>query len=363
MQRVVLVTNHYFGSDHKAGFHWLAESCWRAGHDVLFLTESLSWLSWLRRNERFGYRVLREANRVVRFRDRLTSYVWLTPFHPTNLRHVTLNRMSAVLWRHYGDLPMPGLSAANVQADHFIFDSDHGLFLFDRFRRANPRARFVYRVSDDIRMLGHHPIVAQQEDRVVPRFDRVSVPSAPFLKRFGALPQTRLHAHGLQKDLFDRPNGTPFKGPGPHVLFVGKNFVDCEALCRAVRLFPRWTFHVIGAVPRLPDAVNLIRYGERPFVELVPYLQHADIGLQILVDRPGAECFADSLKMQQYSYCRLPIVAPRFLQSKRAHVYHYDVDSDDSIRQALLDALRHDRSQIDRSGILSWDELAGQLLE
>src|SRR5438270_9094560 len=148
-KRVVLVTNHYFGSDRKAGFHWLAESYWRAGYDVLFLTESISWLSWLRRNERFRYPVLREANHLVRLRERLCSYVWLTPYHPTNLRHAALNRMSAGLWRHYGDLPMPRLAAAVAQADHFVFDSDHGLFLFDRFKRANRRAHFIYRVSDD----------------------------------------------------------------------------------------------------------------------------------------------------------------------------------------------------------------------
>ena len=95
---------------------------------------------------------------------------------------------------------------------------------------------------------------------------------------------------------------------------------------------------------------------------MIPYLQHADIGLQTLVERPGAECFADSLKMQQYTYCRLPIVAPQFLQSNRTHVYCYTPDSDESIREAFRAALRHDRSQIDVSGILSWDDLAKQLL-
>ena len=53
MKRVVFVTSHYLESDHKAGFHWLADSFWRAGWHVLFFTESISWLSYLRRDARF----------------------------------------------------------------------------------------------------------------------------------------------------------------------------------------------------------------------------------------------------------------------------------------------------------------------
>jgi len=53
----------------------------------------------------------------------------------------------------------------------FVFDSDHGLFLFERFQSLNPRARFVYRVSDNIPMMRHHPLLVEQEEKVLPRFD------------------------------------------------------------------------------------------------------------------------------------------------------------------------------------------------
>src|SRR5205807_1544408 len=111
---------------------------------------------------------------------------------------------------------------------------------------------------------------------------------------------------------------------GPNVLYVGKHHFDRDFMARAVRLFPKWAFHVFGDVGELPAAANLKSYGERPFAELVPYLKHADIGLQALVYTPGAECFTDSLKMQQYTYCRLPIVAPAFLRGERAHVFCYE---------------------------------------
>ena len=111
----------------------------------------------------------------------------------------------------------------------------------------------------------------------------------------------------------------------------------------------------------LPAAPNLICHGERPFRELIPYLQHADIGLQTLAYTPGAEWFADSLKMSQYTYCRLPIVAPSFLRSDRPHVYYYEPGDDVSIQQALMSAHAHDRLTISADGVLTWDELAATL--
>src|SRR5947207_15002227 len=97
MKRVVFVTSHYLESDRKAGFHWLAEAMWRAGWHVLFFTESVSWLSLLRRDPRCKYPLFRERHHLRRVRDRLASYVWLTPFHPINLRSSFLNRLSAGL--------------------------------------------------------------------------------------------------------------------------------------------------------------------------------------------------------------------------------------------------------------------------
>ena len=132
-------------------------------------------------------------------------------------------------------------------------------------------------------------------------------------------------------------------------------------MVRAVRLFPGWSLHVFGDVGALPDANNLTCYGERPFAELVPYLQHADIGLQNLTYTAGAEWFTDSLKMFQYTYCRLPIVAPRFLKHERPHVFYYEPGDDDSIRQAFLDAHGFDRGRISSDGVLSWDQLALKL--
>jgi 2-beta-glucuronyltransferase len=367
MKRVVLVTAHYVDSKRKAGFHWMADAWWRSGCDVLFFTESISWLSWLRGDQRFQYPIFRDANRLRRLRDRFHSYVWFTPFHPGNLRLELFNRLSRPLFRHYPRLALaPDVSRRIAGADLFVFDSTHGLFLFDRFKQMNPTARFAYRVSDDIPLMANHPLLQETEERVAHRFDLVSVPSEYIHRRFVHLPQARLHKHGLRTQLFDKTRRCPYPDTGsgrrdPRVIYVGRNYFDHDFLRRAIRLFPTWSFHVFGAIPDLPSAANLVAYGERPYEDMIPYLQHADIGLQSLVYKPGAESFTDSLKMQQYTYCRLPIVAPRFLRSARPHVFYYLPGDDRTIRQALVDAAGFDRSKISLDDIWSWDEMVSRL--
>jgi 2-beta-glucuronyltransferase len=361
MQRVVFVTSHYLNSDRKAGFHWLADALWRSGWHVLFFTESLSWLSYLRREKRCKYPRHREAHQLRYVRERLASYVWLTPFHPINLRSGLVNRLSAPVLKLYPRFSLGAAEDEIARADLFVFDSDHGLFLFDRFKELNPRARFVYRVSDDIRMMRHNPLLLRQEDRIVARFDLVSVPSARIHHRFANCGNVQVHHHGLDTAQFDRPHVNPYQTPRPNVLYVGKHHFDADFMARAVRLLPAWSFHVFGAVGNLAAAANLTCHGERPFAELTPYLQHADIGLQCLAYTPGAEAFTDSLKMFQYTYCRLPIVAPSFLRQERPHVFYYEPGDDASIRQALLDAQAFDHTRISTAGVATWDELAARL--
>jgi 2-beta-glucuronyltransferase len=361
VKRVVLFTNHYLQSRNKAGFHWLADAYWRAGWDVLVFTESISWLSWLRGDRRFDYPIFHDANRLQRIRERLSSYVWLTPFHPMNLRSGVLNRLSGPVLKLYGRLPLGPVTDELRQADLFVFDSDHGLFLLDRIKRLNPHARCVYRVSDDIPTMRHHPVVLKMEESVVPRFDAVSVPSEAIGRRLGRLTNVTLQHHGLRKDLFDRPCVDPYLGPGPFVLFIGRRYLDTDFLRQAVDLYPNWSFHVFGEFDHLPAAANLTAHGERPFDELIPYLRHADIGLQTLSYIPGAECFTDSLKVQQYTYCRLPIVAPSFLRCDRPNVLYYEPGDGTSIRCALDHAIAFDRRRIGADDVATWDEIAARL--
>jgi 2-beta-glucuronyltransferase len=357
MKRVVLVTNQYYESKNKAGFHFLADAYWKAGWDVLFFTESISWISWLRHDTRFAYPIRECANRLTQLKERFASYVWFTPFHPVNLRNGWLNRISGPLLKTYRHFPFRDAEPSVRDADLFIFDSDHGLFLFDRFKQLNPRARYVYRVSDDLPTLLHHPIVLEAEERVVPVFDLVSAPSEYIQRRLAPIAPVQLHKHALQQELFEGRCENPYTVAGPHVLFVGRSRFDDDFLRRALKLFPDWSFHLFGTSAGRVESPQVTVYGERPFKELIPYLRHADIGLQTLEYVPGAECFTDSLKMQQYTYCRLPIVAPTFLRSDRPHLFCYKPGDDASIQRALQSASQFDRALVPWREVARWEDL------
>jgi 2-beta-glucuronyltransferase len=358
-KRALLITGHYFESQRRAGFHWLAEALWQAGWEVIFVTTAISWMSWLQRNYRMTYPIFREAHQLRWVRERLGSYVWLTPWHPVDLRYSWLNQLADRLFARYGQFSLGLLAPLARQADMFIFESKPGLMLFDRLRQLNPHARLIYRVSDDLRLLRTHRVVLETESRIAPQFDLISVPNALLLRRFEHLPQAVLHHHGICKSRFDQDYPSPYgEGWETHLVFVGTAYLDIDFIDKASAHFPTWAFHLIGPLPGVPRRHNVFAYGEMPFDATIPYLKHADIGLHTLICKSGAASFADSLKVIQYTYCRLPIVAPEPMRSARVHTFYYQPGDQTSIVRALDHARAFDRAKVEVEGIHSWKALA-----
>jgi len=363
MDRIVLISGHYLLSRRQAGFHWIARSFRDMGADVLFITAPISWLSWLRRDHRFQYPVRREANQIVEVADGLRSYVWMTPWHPANLRSRVLNRMADPLFCRYSGLELAGIEDSIREADVVIFESTPALLLYRRFRELAPKARFIYRVSDDLSLLRNHPRVLAAEAEFAPEFDLVSVPSDALRMRFQTLTNVALHPHGIQRSLFDVPVESPFSGRfAADIVFVGNSHFDRTFLEISSRERPDFGFHIIGPIPGLPRASNIFAYGELPFAETVPFIRSASAGMQTVRYRPGIESLSDSLKVIQYSYCRLPILVPTFIRSDRPNFIYYEAGNAPSIRSALDAVVHHDVASVDTSGIISWDELAQMLV-
>lgn len=361
--KAILVTGHYFESKRKAGFHHIANSLADTGWDVVFWTTCLSWLSVIRRDVRLNYPIRREANRLKPVSQKLSSYVWFTYWHPVSARSQWVDRLSGVLFRRYGSLTLGAIEPEVATADLLIFDSMPSLLLFHTCRRLNPKARFIYRVSDDIRLLCHHPVVVDRELEWATEFDLVSTPCQYIHQRFAHLPNSALQFHGIDKTAFDRDSISPYdRTEGPHIVFAGNSHFDHDFLDRASRLCPAATFHIVGPIGGLPRRANVRRYGEMPFSQVVPFIKHADVGLQCRSWSPGSESLTDSLKMMQYSYCRLPIVAPVFLRHGRPHAFYYEPENDESIAAAIASALAYDRSSINTREIDSWPEVTNHML-
>ncbi len=249
------------------------------------------------------------------------------------------------------------------ETDLFIFESFPGLFLFPKFKELNPSARFVYRVSDDIRLFNPHVTVLELEKKISPEFDLVSVPSHFIFNKFKGLDNLRLQYHGINKNLFDDKYENPYSHNknNPNLIFTGISYFDYEFLELGSQLFPNWRFHIFGPMKHKLQADNIKYYGEVSYEKIIPYIKYADIGLQTLIYSKSAVAFTDSLKVLQYSYCKLPIVAPEFLKSDRKNIYYYKPGDEESIRGAVTNAQKFGKDTFDNSNIHSWEKLAKEL--
>jgi len=357
-RRVVLISGHYFGSKRRAGFHHLAEAYWRAGWDVTFVTAGISTLSRVGGDYRFEYPVREEAGRLVAVRERLTSFVLMARVHPRNLFLPAANRIAAPLFTRYARTPLGPLELVLRQAHLVIFESTPGLLLVERIRRIAAGARLVYRASDDLRMLGVHPLIVKAEEKALPTFDFVSAPTPAIAEVLASFATIHVNPPGIDKTVFDRPTTSPYQG-GTNAVFAGvSHFFDYATLDAAARIAPNVAFHVIGPSPRRCRG-NVVFRPEMHFEEVVPYMQHATFGLLVLPPRDPRLGYGN--KVAQYSYCRLPIVAPAHLKVERANMCVFERGDPDSLRLALIEAERMEHSPSFAEGVLSADELAAVL--
>lgn len=354
-RHVILVSGHYYGSKRRAGFHHLANAYWNLGWTVTFVTAGISYLSKLKGDYRFAYPVRQEANRLVPVRERLTSYVLLTRTHPGNLGFGLANRLSAPWFARYARVPLGQLEQLLPTADLVVFESTAGLLLVERIRALAPGARFVYRASDDLRLLGVHPIILEAEAEAMPLFDLVSAPTEQIAEVLAQYGPAHVHPPGIDKAAFDRRTPSPYE-ESPSAIFAGvSHFFDYETLEMAAAVAPDIAFHVVGPARRALPA-NVVFHHEMSFESVVPYMQHATFGLLFLPrDDPR---LGHGNKISQYSYCRLPIVAPSDLQGNRSNIVVFERDDRESLRRALEEAERMPHDPVFAEGVLSSEELA-----
>jgi 2-beta-glucuronyltransferase len=234
--------------------------------------------------------------------------------------------------------------------------------LLPRIKELAPDAFTVYRVSDDLRGLGSSPVIIRAEKELAGEFDLISSPCDYIHQKFEHLSSAQLHFHGIEKSEFDEDHPNPYGGETKNIVFVGNSFCDTDFINWMAQDFPECTFNVIGPIEGLQPSANLKIFGEMPFRQTVPYLKFADVGLQTRCWFDGAPSLSDSLKMHQYTYCRLPIVLPEFIRTDRPHCFAYVPSDRESMKVALRRALDYDRSRIDTSKVLSWRELTLELL-
>jgi 2-beta-glucuronyltransferase len=76
---------------------------------------------------------------------------------------------------------------------------------------------------------------------------------------------------------------------------------------------------------------------------------------------PGYASLGQGNKVAQYSYCRLPIVAPAQLEGDRPNLCFFEPGDTESLRRALEEAEQMPHSPAFADGVRSAEELAAVL--
>ena len=365
MKTVTFITGHYYPSKRRAGFHNFADAAHALGYKVNFVTVGYSLLSFLRNDYRTKIPdISKNYNTAVKIRDNFFSYVHFTAWHPMTLLLPFLNRLSMKWMDAYGQGNLKNLLPIIRQTDIFVFESCPGLFLFNRIKHENPNAKMVYRVSDDIRILGStHPRMVKLEKEIVGKFDCVSVPSSVMQSMFPGV-SVRLDRHGLDKSSYDSCLESPYEADSINAIFVGTGYMDYDFLQAAASQHEDVKFHVIGPIKDKLNLPNVHFLGEMPFKKTVPYIKFANVGLAIRTFRKGfAATLTDSLKIIQYRYCGLPMVSPDFIDLQMGGVFYYKPGDASSCVAAMQQALQHGRDASFALEVQTWGEVAESILQ
>ncbi|KPF41201.1 hypothetical protein [Rhizobium sp. AAP43] len=357
--RVLIVTGQHFAdSPRRVDLHFMAEQLLEDGDHVDFLVCRLSPISRFIKDGRYEQAMRYPANRWETFRERLEQFIWFAPYHPINLRNRLLNALVMPLYCAYPQFLPKAVLGRLPNYTHVVVESGPSPLLTRRLRRFAPEARFIYHAADRLETIGTHPCVGKQLAATIGLYDSVRIMAEAMRSDFPADAPVIFLPHGISKDAFDRAVSNPYAGPR-HAVSVGDMKFDADVIDVLARANHDWTFHLFGkkALPleRLP---NIVVHGEVPFDIIVPFIKHADVGLAPYRDGDGADYLSQSsLKMIQYSYCHLPIVAPRFAAAGRDHVCAYDPADPGSVCAAFEKAKAMDHLAIDTSSIRTWKQV------
>jgi 2-beta-glucuronyltransferase len=365
MTRVLIVTGQHFATQpRKVDLHFMAEALNARGIQVDFLSMRLSLVSRLMSDERWAFAKTRALNQWTEITPLLGEFIWVSTVHPISLGKPLLDMVSTPLAKVYGRHIPRAVKAELPEYTHILVESGISILTIPEIRRLAPKARIIYHAADRLSTIGAHPAAHTVLRENIGAVDLVHVMADAIRGDIPPGAPTIHLPHGISRATFDQITESPYR-TSRNAVSVGDMLFDADMIVTLATTYPDWTFHLFGRLAHLEEALpNVVAHGERPFDDVAAYIKFADIGIAPYRPKEDADYLSQSsLKMIQYSYCRLPIVAPRFAAAGRAHVLAYDPGGTGSIRAAFKAAVEFDRTTIDTSGVMSWEEKTARLFD
>ncbi len=357
---VIISSVHDYRSKRRGSIQAIADAMVRRGMNVSFVSIRFSPLSFLKRDSRSF--LWKKANKTEDQRN-VSCFLWATPFHPFATRTLAGDKLTSHLHDLYAAWPNRDLDALIRQADFVVVESGLGIALAPRIRRLNPSCRLIYRGSDTLQTIGAHPHLATLLADCADAFDQFCLLSPQMAEAF--LPvraRTFCVPQGIERAHYETIGENPYPD-NRSVVSVGSMLFDHSVFDVAAEAFPDRAFHVIGCGRTWRCAPNIILYPEMKFLETLPYVAHANIGVAAYRSAQRCRYLADSsMKLAQYSYLRLPAVCPHFAVGRHAHRFGYTPNAAKEIVSAF-EAAFADHFDDDAPTAMTWDDLVIRLLD
>jgi 2-beta-glucuronyltransferase len=357
MAKVLIFSEHDYRTARRANLQPIADALVTLGHNVTFISIRYSSLSVIKGDSRNGIR----AN-IPEIYNGIECYLWRNLVHPFNPGRAC-SALTAPLYWVYPRLRNDFIDKAIRSAAIMIVESGFGAVLLARARLLNREAKLVYYASDDLQMIGAHPIVQHILEQSGKFVDYVCISSRRMAARFRWMAE-RVHfvPHGINPadfaDALDSPYSEKLNG-----VSVGSGLFDPEFFIHASPSFPNIQFHVIGSGADLPARKNLRVYKEMPFRDTIRYIKNATFGIAPYKRRPGSDYVCDtSMKLMQYEYLGLPAVCSDFAVGDSAYRFGYLPGNAQSIATSIKAALAAKDRIRPRREFLTWEGVARRIL-
>jgi len=354
-----LSTHAFLPTTRKTSVHFVSEALAARGHEVETISVGFSALSYFKKKNVYRLLAQSQKNRFVERAPRYRSACYMPPLHAFSSGNAMLDVAMAPMFSLYGNTIPAFMREAIRRADVVVIESGTAVAFFKAVRRINPSAKTLYFVRDRLDTVGASVHLQKIERLSAAQFDHIIVPSRHIAETFGALPQVEIIPQGIDKQAFDASTVSPYAPGTINAVSVGNMLFDRDAVVAMAKSAPHVTFHLFGE--GIPDDLpeNAKVYGERPFSDIIAYIKFAHFGVAPyrLTERE-LYLIESSLKLRQYSYCALPVLAPSLMACAFPNIIGYSLTGETDWAEKINTAATMPHLPEWKDGILSWDEIA-----
>lgn len=357
---VFLSAYHDYRTAKRASIQQVADGLVAAGYDVSFVSTRYSRLSKITGDSRLF--LWDKANKVEAVNG-IRCYLWRTAVHPFQSGDGLLNAAMARLYPIYAELPDRQFDAFMREADYVILESSVAAIFMRRIKRINPAVRIIYYATDRLDTVGAHPFIRERLEADAALIDHVCLRSPRMVSDFQWAKGKLYRAEfGIEPDNYAGIAPNPYPPGRRTAVSVGSMLFDPTFFQAAAPQFSDVDFHVIGCGTTFEAPTNVHIHAEMKFVDTLPYVKHATVGIAPYRPAPGVEYLAESsLKMAQYEYFALPAICPAFAVGDTASRFGYVPGDAASIGQATAAALAAAGTIAPRA-FLTWHEVANRII-